>query len=126
MVRKNLNEVIKLSDEQKKQIADEVKAFYLDVRGEEIGIIEQQQIIELFCEHMAPILYNKALDDAMRWMKEQLGNMESDYYLLYKDVRQVTKKQFKISMSRFLYVFSSIKFPFSLVKHNLKDPQFLE
>lgn len=89
MVRKNLNEVIKLSDEQKKQIADEVKAFYLDVRGEEIGIIEQQQIIELFCEHMAPILYNKALDDAMRWMKEQLGNMESDYYLLYKDVRQV-------------------------------------
>ncbi len=87
MVRKNLNEVIKLSDEQKKQIADEVKAFYLDVRGEEIGIIEQQQIIELFCEHMAPILYNKALDDAMRWMKEQLGNMESDYYLLYKDVR---------------------------------------
>lgn len=87
MVRKNLNEVIKLSDEQKKQIADEVKAFYLDVRGEEIGIIEQQQIIELFCEHMAPILYNKALDDAMRFMKEQFGNMESDYYLLYKDVR---------------------------------------
>ncbi|MDE6662176.1 MAG: DUF2164 domain-containing protein [Lachnospiraceae bacterium] len=87
MVRKNLNEVIKLSDEQKKQIADEVKAFYLDVRGEEIGIIEQQQIIELFCEHMAPVIYNKALDDAMRFMKEQFGNMESDYYLLYKDVR---------------------------------------
>lgn len=87
MVRKSLNEVIKLSDEQKKQIADEVKAFYLDVRGEEIGIIEQQQIIELFCEHMAPIIYNKALDDAMRFMKEQFGNMESDYYLLYKDVR---------------------------------------
>ena len=87
MVRKNLNEVIKLSDEQKKQIADEVKAFYLDVRGEEIGIIEQQQIIELFCEHMAPIIYNKALDDAMRFMKQQFGNMESDYYLLYKDVR---------------------------------------
>lgn len=87
MVRKSLNEVIKLSDEQKKQIVGEVKAFYLDVRGEEIGIIEQQQIIELFCEHMAPIIYNKALDDAMRFMKEQFGNMESDYYLLYKDVR---------------------------------------
>ena len=32
MVRKSLNEVIKLSDEQKKQIAGEVKAFYLDMQ----------------------------------------------------------------------------------------------
>ncbi|MDE6700318.1 MAG: DUF2164 domain-containing protein [Acetatifactor sp.] len=87
MTRRNLNEVIRLSDEQKKQIAGEIKAFYLDVRGEEIGLIEEQQIIELFCEHMAPIIYNKALDDVMRWSKEQLGNLESDYYLLYKNNR---------------------------------------
>ena len=86
MSRKNLSEIIKLNDEQKKQITDEIKAFYLDVRGEEIGIIEEQQIIELFCEHMAPIIYNKALDDAMRWFREQMGNLEADYYLLYKDV----------------------------------------
>lgn len=32
MNRKSLNEVIKLSDEQKKQIAGEIRAFYLDVR----------------------------------------------------------------------------------------------
>lgn len=87
MNRNSVNEVIKLSDEQKKQIAGEIKAFYLDVRGEEIGIIEEQQIIELFCEHLAPIVYNKALDDAQRWLKEQMGNLEADYYLLYKDAR---------------------------------------
>ena len=87
MNRKSLNEVIKLSDEQKKQIAGEIRAFYLDVRGEEIGMIEEQQIIELFCEHLAPIVYNKALDDAQFWLKEQMGNLEADYYLLYKDVR---------------------------------------
>lgn len=87
MNRNSVNEVIKLSDEQKKQIAGEIKAFYLDVRGEEIGIIEEQQIIELFCEHLAPIVYNKALDDAQHWLKEQMGNLETDYYLLYKDIR---------------------------------------
>ena len=86
MNRKNLNEIIKLNDEQKKQLASEIKAFYLDVRGEEIGIIEEQQIIELFCEHMAPIIYNKALDDAMYWLKGQIGNLEADYYMLYKDI----------------------------------------
>ena len=87
MKRNSVNEVIKLSDEQKKQIAGEIKAFYLDVRGEGIGMIEEQQILELFCEHLAPIVYNKALDDAQRWLKEQMGNLEADYYLLYKDVR---------------------------------------
>ena len=78
---------IKLSDAQKKQLNDEIKAFYLDERGEEIGIIEQMQLLELFEQKMAPIIYNRALDDAMCWMKEQMGNVETDYYLLYKDVR---------------------------------------
>ena len=86
MMRRNLNETIRLSDKQKKQLASEIKAFYLDVRGEEIGVIEEQQLIDLFCEHLAPIIYNKALDDSMHWLKEQLGNMEADYYLLYKNV----------------------------------------
>ena len=86
MMRRNLNETIRLSDKQKKQLASEIKAFYLDVRGEEIGVIEEQQLIDLFCEHLAPIIYNKALDDSMHWLKEQVGNMEEDYYLLYKNV----------------------------------------
>lgn len=86
-MRRSGNEVIRLSDRQKKQLADEIQAFYLDVRGEEIGMIEQQQLIDLFCEHLAPIVYNKALDDAMGWLKEQAGNMEADYYLLYKNLR---------------------------------------
>lgn len=86
-MRRNLNEVIRLNDAQKKQLINEIKAFYLEVRGEEIGMIEEQQLIDLFCEHLAPIVYNKALDDSMRWLKEQFGNLETDYYLLYKDVR---------------------------------------
>ena len=87
MTRSSRSDVIRLNDGQKKQLASEIKAFYLDVRGEEIGLIEEQQIMDLFCEHLAPIVYNKALDDSMRWIKEQLGNLEADYYLLYKDIR---------------------------------------
>ena len=46
---------IKLSDTQKDKLKDEIKAFYLDVRGEEIGMIEQLQLLQLFEEKMAPI-----------------------------------------------------------------------
>ncbi len=85
-MRNKRNEMFQLNDKQKKQLASEIKAYYLDVRGEEIGMIEEQQLIELFCEKLAPIVYNKALDDSMYWLKEQASNLESDYYMLYKNV----------------------------------------
>ena len=47
-MRRSLKEAIRLNDREKKQLASEIKAFYLDVRGEEIGIIEEQQLIDLF------------------------------------------------------------------------------
>lgn len=84
-MRRNTLSAIKLNEEELKKMKDEITAFYFDVRGEEIDIIEQQQVLELFMEHMAPIIYDKALDDAKRWHRNQLDNMESDYYMLYKE-----------------------------------------
>ncbi len=76
---------IKLSDSQKEKLGGEIKAFYLDVRGEEIGMIEQMQLLELFQEKLAPIVYNKALDDAKKWFSQMMDHLESDYYTLYRD-----------------------------------------
>ena len=81
--RKSLS-AISLTDEEKKWFADEIQAFYLDERGEDIGIIEQQQLIDLFVEKLGPIIYDKGLDDARKWYQSQMENMESDYYLLYR------------------------------------------
>ncbi|MXP78140.1 DUF2164 family protein [Lachnospiraceae bacterium WCA-9-b2] len=78
---------MKLSDVQKEKLKDEIKSFYLDVRGEEIGMIEQMQLLELFEEKLAPIIYNKALDDGKRWFGQMMENVESDYYTLYKEER---------------------------------------
>ncbi|TGY97392.1 DUF2164 family protein [Petralouisia muris] len=76
---------MKLSDAQKKKLNAEIKAFYLDERGEEIGMIEQMQLLELFEQRLAPIIYNKALDDAKQWFSQMMENMDSDYYVLYKN-----------------------------------------
>lgn len=80
---------IKLSDEQKKKLGAEIKAFYLDERGEEIGMIEQMQLLELFQQKMAPIIYNKALDDAKKWFGQMIENLDSDYYVLYKNEEMI-------------------------------------
>ena len=78
-------EKIKLSDNEKKKITEEIIRFYRDVCDEEIGVIKQQQLLELFLDELAPVVYNKALDDAKRWYADQQSNMESDFYMLYKD-----------------------------------------
>lgn len=48
---------------------------------------QEQQILDLFYEHKAPVIYNKALDDARYWCQQQAENLQSDYYLLYCDIR---------------------------------------
>ncbi len=48
-------------------------------------MIEQMQLLELFQEKLAPIVYNKALDDAKKWFSQMMNNLESDYYTLYRD-----------------------------------------
>lgn len=78
-------EKFKLDSEREKQVREEIKAFYLDTFDEEIGMIKEQQILDLFYEHMAPVIYNKALDDVHRWHRQQAENLESDYYMLYCD-----------------------------------------
>lgn len=75
---------IKLSDSQKEKLSSEIKAFYLDERGEEIGMIEQMQLLELFEQKMAPVIYNKALDDAKKWFAQMMDNIDCDYFTLYK------------------------------------------
>lgn len=76
---------VKLTDTQREKLKEELKAFYLDERGEEINLIEQMQLLNLFEEKMAPIIYNRALDDAKKWFSQMMDNLDSDYYTLYKD-----------------------------------------
>ena len=76
---------IQLSDFQRNALNAEIKEFYLIERGEEIGLIEQIQLLGFFEERMAPIIYNKALDDAKKWFAQMMDNMDSDYYSLYKN-----------------------------------------
>lgn len=76
---------IKLSDSQREKLNAEIKAFYLDERGVEIGMIEQMQLLELFEQKLAPIIYNRALDDAKRWFSQMMDNLDADYYALYKN-----------------------------------------
>lgn len=78
--------VIHLTDEQKKSMMEDIAYFFESEYDEQIGIIKQMRLLEFFTEELAPVIYNKALDDMMVWYKRQQDNMESDFYALYKNM----------------------------------------
>lgn len=78
--------VIHLTDEQKKSMMEDIAYFFDSEYDEQIGIIKQMRLLEFFTEELAPVIYNKALDDMMVWYKRQQDNMESDFYALYKNM----------------------------------------
>lgn len=78
---------VSFTDEQKKALMDAIHDFFHSEYDEDLGIIKQQRIMELFTEELATIIYNKALDDAMTWYKRQQDNLEADFYSLYKEAR---------------------------------------
>ncbi len=78
--------VIHLTDEQKKSMMEDIAYFFDSEYDEQIGLIKQMRILEFFTEELAPVIYNKALDDMMVWYKRQQDNMESDFYALYKNM----------------------------------------
>lgn len=67
MAKKKNPSLLQLSEEEKKKLRQEIEYFYREVRGEEIGIIHRDALLEIFMEHLAPVIYNKALDDVHKW-----------------------------------------------------------
>jgi len=77
--------MIKFKDEEKRYLLKEIQYFFQEERGEELGIIASEKILDFFMENLGTLLYNKALDDAHIWLKRRLEDMEIDYDLLYKN-----------------------------------------
>lgn len=75
---------LNLTDQEKKQLMEEIKFFFFEERGEEIGIIASENVLEFFLNNMGKYIYNKALDDAKIWYEKRMNNLESDYYAMYR------------------------------------------
>ena len=75
---------IHLTEDQKRNMMKEIESFWLDEFDEKTGVIKQQAIFDFFMEQIAPVIYNRALDDAKAWCKQSMENMQDDYYSLYK------------------------------------------
>lgn len=84
MAARNIYGKIHLTDEEKSKLIDEIKYYFEEERDEKIGILASESLLDFFMNAMGTHIYNKALDDAMKWFRHNMENLESDYYSIYK------------------------------------------
>ncbi|MGC4379063.1 DUF2164 domain-containing protein [Fictibacillus sp. Mic-4] len=75
---------LKLPREQKEQMISEIQQYFYKERGEEIGHLAAENMLDFFMKHAGPILYNQAISDARRLVADRMASIEDDLYALEK------------------------------------------
>jgi uncharacterized protein (DUF2164 family) len=65
---------------EKKQMIDEIIAFFDKERDEDIGILAAELVLDFFLDNLGKKIYNKGIDDAYVFINDKL----QDIYALEK------------------------------------------
>lgn len=76
---------IQIKPEEKKKLLSAIEYFFDSEFDEKAGMIKCGKIADLFIAELAPIIYNRALDDAKQWYTGRLGDIEYEFDALYKN-----------------------------------------
>lgn len=75
---------VELKKEQKDRLISEIQGFFIDQRGEEIGNLQTEMLLDLLIDKVGGEIYNKALYDAWAWFRGRFDDLEADFYSLEK------------------------------------------
>ncbi|MGI6364750.1 MAG: DUF2164 domain-containing protein [Bacillota bacterium] len=64
-----------LSQEQKAQMLEAIKEYYLVHRDEEIGNLGATLLLDFFTEQLAPVFYNLGINDSKAFLLEKLEDL---------------------------------------------------
>ncbi len=70
------------SEEEKQKYLNEIIGFFQTERDEEIGILAAERVLDFFIETIGGEIYNKAITDSKKLLKEQVQELEVELDLL--------------------------------------------
>ncbi|WP_019914948.1 DUF2164 domain-containing protein [Paenibacillus sp. HW567] len=73
---------IKLPKEQRDIITENIRAYFEEERGEEIGHLAADNLLEFFLKELGPAIYNGALSDCRTLVEQRMQSLEEDIYAL--------------------------------------------
>ncbi len=75
-----------LTDKERDYSIKELIAFFLDERNEELDIIGAHNLLDSFLQTIAPLVYNKAIEDTEILLQKQSENFDIELSLLKKNI----------------------------------------
>lgn len=79
---------IKLPQEEREGILDHIQEFFELERGESIGRLAADNMLEFFMKELGPAVYNKALADCRMLATQRMQGLEEDIYALEWKVKR--------------------------------------
>lgn len=76
---------------KRQQAVNEIVTYFKSDRGEEIGIIAAEAILDFFLETAGKTIYNKGVYDAKRLLEQHFDDFAIDLEALMLDDRSVSK-----------------------------------
>jgi uncharacterized protein (DUF2164 family) len=77
----------KLPHEQKQAVIGHIQRFFQVERGEQLGDLAAETMLEFMLQAVGPLVYNEALKDARAVMNERLLSLEDELYTLEKPLK---------------------------------------
>lgn len=65
-----------LTKEERDKCILDITAYFLDERGEKLGVIAAGEMLDFFVQNIGSKIYNKAVDDTRTMLKEDLESLD--------------------------------------------------
>ncbi len=72
---------ISLSEHARKEAIASIQHYFQQNMPEEIGTLPAGLLLDFFLEDIAPVVYNRAVQDAQERLQARVGELDSDLYV---------------------------------------------
>ncbi|WP_172252562.1 DUF2164 domain-containing protein [Saccharibacillus deserti] len=79
---------IRVPKEDKDEMIADLRNFFYEERGEEIGSLAAEQLLDHMMKQFAPYIYNQAVRDAKAAVNEKMLQIEDELYALERPVNR--------------------------------------
>lgn len=77
-MKKDKSKLSVISEEKKREVVGAIIAFYKRERGEEIGVIAAEEIMELVIDLVGRDIFNNGVDETTKLMQDRLASVWVD------------------------------------------------
>jgi uncharacterized protein (DUF2164 family) len=83
---------IRLPREASTRMKEEIRHYFLQERGEEIGELAADNLLDFMLKELGPFVYNQAVQDARTVLMQKAATMEEDLFALEQRIPPVSRR----------------------------------